>query len=135
MLPFREILTSCIALIMLCSESVFGYSPFLTRRSWVSKANAAASSLIFGVAMTEQPPVANALEKRNEVLCGTGFFTNIAQYKCTDIGDISGDGKAKELSKDEESSVGSLMGKLGLDDSSSFVEEKGASENTQEERN
>lgn len=84
--------------------------------------------------MTHQPPVASALEKRNEALCGTGFFTNIAQYKCTDIGDISGDGKAKELSKDEETSVESLMDKLGLDDVSSFVEEKGNDEKSHEVR-
>jgi hypothetical protein len=46
--------------------------------------------------------------------------------------DISGDGKAKELSKEEESSVGSLMGKLGLDDGSSFVSEKDSKDEIQD---
>lgn len=90
----------------------------------------AATSLVFGI--IAQSSGADALEKRNEALCGTGFFTNIAQYKCTEIGDISGDGKAKELSKEEESSVGSLMGKLGLDDVSSFASEKDGKDKVQD---
>lgn len=83
-----------------------------------------AVSIIFtGTVLEPSPRSANALEKRNEALCGTGFFTNIAQYKCTEIGDISGDGKAKDLSSEEEASVDSLMGKLGLDDSTNTQED------------
>jgi hypothetical protein len=60
---------------------------------------------------------ASALEARNEMLCGTGFFTNIAQYKCTDIGDISDEGKAKKMNEQELGSMESLLGKMGVEDS------------------
>ena len=53
------------------------------------------------------------------MLCGTGFFTNIAQYKCTEIGDISQDGKVKPLSASEEGSMESLLGKLGMEEAKS----------------
>ena len=116
--PKMRVMTfvASMAMVLLAScKDAHAYSPSVTRRGWISKA-------INGVVAT--PALANALEQRNEMLCGTGFFTNIAQYKCTDIGDISGDGKAKDLSKEEESSVDSLMGKLGLDEGASFVTEK-----------
>jgi hypothetical protein len=58
-----------------------------------------------------------ALEERNEILCGTGFFTNIAQYKCTDIGDISDEGKSKKMDEQELRSMESLLGKMGIEDS------------------
>lgn len=58
---------------------------------------------------------ATALQPRNEALCGTGFFTNIALYKCTEIGDISDEGKSQPLSSLEEGSLQSLMGKLGME--------------------
>jgi cell division protein FtsI/penicillin-binding protein 2 len=51
------------------------------------------------------------------MLCGTGFFTNIAQYKCTDIGDISDEGKAKKMNEQELGSMESLLGKMGVEDS------------------
>ena len=104
-------------LVLLLFQSTYAYSPQLTRRGWMSKSNA----MVFSTTFISQAREANALEKRNEALCGTGFFTNIAQYKCTEIGDISGDGKAKEMSKEEESLSDSLMGKLALDDSASLV--------------
>jgi hypothetical protein len=44
---------------------------------------------------------------RNEMLCGTGFFTNIWQYKCTDLGDIEDEGKIKAMKK--EAKMDSLM--------------------------
>ena len=59
----------------------------------------------------------NALEPRNEVLCGTGFFTNIAQYKCTEIGDISNDGKVKKIKQEEQATMDSLLAKMGVEDS------------------
>ena len=101
------------------------YSYQLTRRGWTSKTKKAVSTLV-GAAIFVDP--ANALEKRNEALCGTGFFTNIAQYKCTDIGDISEDGKATDLTNEEKSSVDSLMGKLGLDDEKSSEEDNATQE-------
>ena len=58
---------------------------------------------------------ASALQARNEALCGTGFFTNIALYKCTDIGDISDEGRSRPLSTTEEGSMQSLMDKMGMD--------------------
>ena len=61
------------------------------------------------------PNAASALQERNEVLCGTGFFTNIALYKCTEIGDISDEGKSRPLSTTEEGSMQSLMDKMGMD--------------------
>ena len=59
---------------------------------------------------------AAALEARNEMLCGTGFFTNIYQYKCTELGDISDEGKAKKMNIQELGSMESLMGKMGVSD-------------------
>ena len=55
-----------------------------------------------------------AVKPRNEMLCGTGFFTNIWQYKCTDLGDIEDEGKIKAMSIEEESKTDSLMGKLSM---------------------
>ena len=60
---------------------------------------------------TNQPAL--ALKPNNEALCGTGFFTNIAQYKCTDIGDISDEGKSRKTTAEEDSRMDSLMSKFG----------------------
>ena len=58
---------------------------------------------------------AYAVKERNEVLCGTGFFTNIAQYVCTEIGDISDErGPGRALNQQELESTDSLMDKLSL---------------------
>ena len=54
----------------------------------------------------------HAIEPRNEALCSTGFFTNIAQYYCTDIGNISDEGKIKDLSTNQEMATDSLLSKL-----------------------
>lgn len=63
---------------------------------------------------------AYALKERNEVLCGTGFFTNIAQYMCTDIGDISDErGSGRSLNQQEIASTDSLMDKLSISTTSS----------------
>lgn len=64
---------------------------------------------------------AHAVKPSNEALCGTGFFTNIAQYYCTDIGDISDEGKSRKLSVEETSSLDSLMNKLDLGDSGTLL--------------
>ena len=55
---------------------------------------------------------AMALKPNNEALCGTGFFTNIAQYKCTDIGDISDEGQSRKTTAEEESRLDGLMSKF-----------------------
>jgi hypothetical protein len=44
---------------------------------------------------------AKALQEKNDVLCGTGFFTHIFEYKCTEIGDIEDEGTSKGLSSTE----------------------------------
>ena len=66
---------------------------------------------IWGIAT----PATSALQERNEALCGTGFFTNIWQYKCTDLGDIEDEGVAKELSDQDQGTVDSLMAKLNFE--------------------
>ena len=61
------------------------------------------------------PLPALALKPRNEQLCGTGFFTNFLEYRCTDIGDISDEGQRTGLSESEAGAADSLMSKLKLD--------------------
>ena len=68
------------------------------------------------------PPPAYALKEKNEVLCNTGFFTNVGAWYCTDIGNIGDEGQVKSLSKNEEASVDSLMSKFNFDDDSSTTE-------------
>lgn len=88
--------------------------PPVSRRSFVaSTANAAAAASLFLV--LSPPKSASALQKKNEALCNTGFFENIWQYRCTDLGDISDEGRTTQLSESQEGSVESLMGKLQLD--------------------
>jgi hypothetical protein len=64
------------------------------------------ASLLAGPAHARQP--------KNEALCGTGFFENIYQYKCTEIGDIEDEGKAASLSQQEQGATDSLLSKLQL---------------------
>lgn len=66
--------------------------------------------------MSGNPQPAMALKERNEALCGTGFFTNIAQYMCTEIGDISDEGRYQPLTNKEEGSMQSLLDKMGMED-------------------
>ena len=68
------------------------------------------------------PQSANAVRKRNDELCNTGFFTNIAQWYCTEFGDISDEGVGKELSESQESATDSLMTKFSLDSSNISTE-------------
>lgn len=60
------------------------------------------------------PPPAHALLEKNEILCNTGFFTNVGAWYCTDIGNIGDEGKPKPLSEDAETSVDSLISKFDL---------------------
>ena len=85
--------------------------PTAPRRAFLRRAVVAA--LPAGLVNAASP--AGALQPKNEKLCGTGFFTNIAQYYCTDIGNISDEGPARAMSKQELGSADSLMGKLDLD--------------------
>jgi len=84
----------------------------MSRRSCLTKTLSVGS---LGFLVSSGP--AEALEEKNEILCGTGFFTNIALYKCTEIGDISDEGKSKDMNTQELGSVSSLMDKMGLESS------------------
>ena len=68
------------------------------------------------------PTPAHALKKRNEALCGTGFFEHIYEYKCTAIGDIQDEGYSKALNQAESGLTDGLMGKLRLDSGDNFQE-------------
>jgi hypothetical protein len=85
-------------------------SSVTSRRTIIRTLSAATLMLVQG----SHP--AMALKDRNEALCGTGFFTNIALYKCTEIGDISDEGKSQPLSSTEEGSMQSLLSKMGMED-------------------
>ena len=61
-------------------------------------------------------PPAFALKKRNEALCGTGFFEHIYEYKCTEIGDIEDEGYSRAMNAEENGLTDGLMGKLGVID-------------------
>jgi len=75
-------------------------------------------NLLLNARGTNRPAL--ALRPNNEALCGTGFFTNIAQYKCTDIGDISDEGRSRGTTAEEDGRLDGLMAKFGdLDVSSS----------------
>ena len=99
----------------------------LNRRNLIRALSSAALSS--NLLLSSQP--ASALKPNNEALCGTGFFTNIAQYKCTDIGDISDEGQSRKTTAEEESRLDGLMSKFGdLDlpsSSSSGADEQGES--------
>lgn len=93
-----------------------------------------AGGLVTFGAWTTGPKPTEALEKKNEVLCGTGFFTNIAQYKCTDIGDISNDGKVTSLSETQDMATDSLLSKFGLDAGESLRDDAPTKSSTNEDR-
>jgi len=62
------------------------------------------------------PPSAWAVQPKNEALCGTGFFTNIWEYRCTSIGDIGDVGRPGELTETEQSAADALLSKFGSGD-------------------
>jgi hypothetical protein len=97
-----------LLILVLCSSALALSPPPSSRRSFLS-----ATTLVgtWGLAK----PACHALQERNEALCGTGFFTNIWQYKCTDLGDIEDEGMAKDLSDEDQGTVDSLMAKLNLE--------------------
>jgi hypothetical protein len=81
------------------------------------------------------PPPAYALQEKNEVLCNTGFFTNVGAWYCTDIGNIGDEGASKPLSAKDEVSVDSLMSKFNFDDGSSSATEGDSSSGSKQVRN
>jgi hypothetical protein len=102
-----------ITLASLCSQTI---SMVVNHHQSSSKRRAL---FFFGAASTFlPPPPAQAIQERNELLCGTGFFTNIGQWYCTELGNIADEGKSGELSKQQDQTADSLMSKLGLSDSS-----------------
>lgn len=92
------------------TEALSSPTPPSSRRSVI------ASSIGAGLGFLGVPSMAHAVKERNEALCGTGFFTNIWQYKCTDIGDIADEGVPKDLSSSEQGATESLMSKFNLGD-------------------
>ena len=116
----------CILLLSLLFLGCNGYSnqnhkrPRITqptatdRRSFLVPSIAVPLSFIFNAAKVE------ALQPKNDALCGTGFFEHIYEYKCTAIGDIEDEGIAKGMSSNEVGLTDSLMGKLGLSTEESF---------------
>eukprot|EP00553_Chaetoceros_curvisetus_P000922 CAMPEP_0204629808 /NCGR_PEP_ID=MMETSP0717-20131115/18954_1 /ASSEMBLY_ACC=CAM_ASM_000666 /TAXON_ID=230516 /ORGANISM="Chaetoceros curvisetus" /LENGTH=97 /DNA_ID=CAMNT_0051646851 /DNA_START=84 /DNA_END=377 /DNA_ORIENTATION=+ len=85
--------------------------------------------------MTANPSPANALQKRNEALCGTGFFEHFNEFRCTAIGDISDEGGAKRLNENESIAADSLMGKLGLSTSDIDMGETNKKDTDKQDRN
>jgi hypothetical protein len=83
---------------------------------------ATASATLVGTFLHSEPAL--AVKERNEMLCGTGFFTNIAQYMCTDIGDISDEGRSKNFDKKELGSMDSLMSKMGVTEVADDVQQE-----------
>ena len=76
------------------------------------------------------PVRVDALKERNEALCSTGFFTNIAQWYCTDIGDISDEGVGRSLSQVEENAADSLLNKIDFDNDATMDKEQIATNNS-----
>jgi len=91
-------------------------------------------ALCFVAATFLTPTRANAIQERNEVLCKTGFFTNIGQWYCTDIGNIADEGKSGELSKTQDKTADSLMSKVGLGESDISSESEKKTETSTESK-
>ena len=104
----KTTLLSCMLLIIMLVLPPPFILPIATSSQTTSQTSTGAKTLFLS-------PPAYAVKERNEVLCGTGFFTNIAQYVCTEIGDISDErGSGRALNQQELESTDSLMDKLSL---------------------
>lgn len=122
-----------------CVSSVQSLVPETTRPSSTTTEpldrrgliRALSSAALSGNILLSQP--AWALKPNNEALCGTGFFTNIAQYKCTDIGDISDEGQSRKTTAEEESRLDGLMSKFGDLDLSLSSSGDGKSESSRDD--
>ena len=51
---------------------------------------------------------------KQSALCASGLYTNVAQGKCTDVGDITKDASSKELDSAQGAAADKLAAKLGL---------------------
>ena len=128
------LLTICLLLIVYPLQSLGLASPKPDPSHYVTPGNAdgvvglsrrgfaTASATLVGTFLHSEPAL--ALKERNEVLCGTGFFENIAQYLCTDIGDISDEGRSKNFDEKELGSMESLMSKMGVTEAADDVQQE-----------
>jgi hypothetical protein len=104
---------------LMCSVVTYALSPACSssssaaRRSFLATTTLGIWGTVGGIV-----PAANALQERNDALCGTGFYTNIWQYKCTVVGDIEDEGIPKDLSAEDQGTVDSLMSKLNIESDS-----------------
>jgi hypothetical protein len=115
-------LHSVFGLVQQTQQAATPCSPPLqiSRRKWfVVSAAAPAPVLMAFCVVAARPQAALAVKERNEALCGTGFFTNIWEYRCTELGDIADEGIGKSFSASELGTADSLLSKLNLDSSSS----------------
>jgi hypothetical protein len=120
--PVPFMFTAMLLIIMLQILEVTAWSPPAGQQSKTSTSTSTSRRAFFVAGITSIGFVlgganneALAVQERNELLCGTGFFTNIWQYKCTDIGDIEDEGKSKSVTAEEDAKMDTLMGKLGMD--------------------
>jgi hypothetical protein len=77
------------------------------RREFISLASILATPFLI-------PKPSEALQSKNDNLCGTGFFEHFQEYRCTTIGDISDEGLSKDMNDSDKGLTDSLMGKLGV---------------------
>lgn len=117
----KDVVSLLLSLLLISRGTSISISPerkTLSRRSTLARVTSLSSWFLF-------QEEALAVKEKNEALCATGFFTNIWQYKCTELGDIEDEGQVKGLSEKEMDAADSLMAKFNLDDSK-------ANENEQE---
>jgi hypothetical protein len=125
--PIPFLLTAIVLLLQVMGEAT-AWSPPQPQKSTSTSTLTSRRGFFAGAAWFTSVGLvganeALAVQPRNELLCGTGFFTNIWQYKCTDLGDIEDEGKIKTLSIEEEAHMDSLMDKLGMAGGESSVGE------------
>ena len=82
------------------------------------------SLVIFPTLSSNTIPSANAVTPKNEILCNTGLFENFQEYRCTSLGDISDEGKVKEIDAKEQGSMDSLLSKMGVEDAVDEIDRK-----------
>lgn len=114
------VILSVYGFMFMCTEALSAQSPeakcsqilngsTFHRRSFTSRTLA-----ILFVPLLNFPQESEALQKKNEALCDTGFFEHIYEYRCTAIGDISDEAKSKVMDDKMKNSADLLMEKLGL---------------------
>ncbi len=78
-----------------------------SRREFISCATVLAAPFLI-------PKPSEALQSKNDKLCGTGLFEHFQEYRCTAIGNILDEGTSKDMNNKEVGLADSLMGKLGV---------------------